>query len=93
MHRFQAALRIGTKDYSVKLTVKEFEDGKLRVDNHLLNSIATGWKRKCPLVTPTARGFPWLAGPQRAFLNSCYVPFLKMPRPARGSSFCRSGAD
>lgn len=70
MHRFQAALRIGTKDYSVKLTVKEFEDGKLRVDNHLLNSIATGWKRKCPLVTPTARGFPWLAGPQRALCPS-----------------------
>lgn len=35
---------------------------------------ASGWssphvperaQKKCPLVTPTARGFPWLAGPQR----------------------------
>lgn len=29
MHRFQAALRIGEKDYSVKMTVKEFKDGTL----------------------------------------------------------------
>ncbi|MDY0258636.1 MAG: hypothetical protein RBR41_03090 [Desulfovibrio sp.] len=29
LHRFQAALRIGEKDYSVKLTVKEFKDGTL----------------------------------------------------------------
>lgn len=32
MHRFQAALRIEGKDYSVKLTVKEFKDGTLHVD-------------------------------------------------------------
>ena len=29
MHRFQAALRIGEKAYSVKMTVKEFKDGTL----------------------------------------------------------------
>lgn len=33
MHRFQGALRIGNKDYSVKLTVKEFKDGTLRLDD------------------------------------------------------------
>lgn len=32
MHRFQAALRIGGKDYSVKLTVKEYKDGSLELD-------------------------------------------------------------
>ena len=32
MHRFQAALRIGEKDYSVKLTVKEYKDGSLELD-------------------------------------------------------------
>lgn len=32
MHRFQAALRIGGKDYSVKMTVKEFHNGDLALD-------------------------------------------------------------
>lgn len=32
MHRFQAALRLGEKDYSVKLTVKEYKDGSLELD-------------------------------------------------------------
>ncbi len=32
MHRFQGALRIGDKDYSVKLTVKEFKNGTLKID-------------------------------------------------------------
>ena len=32
MHRFQAALRIGGKDYSVKMTVKEYKDGFLEID-------------------------------------------------------------
>ena len=31
MHRFQAALQIGDTSYSVKLTVKEFEDGTLHI--------------------------------------------------------------
>lgn len=31
MHRFQAAVRVGAKDYSVKLTVKEFKDGTLHL--------------------------------------------------------------
>lgn len=38
MHRFQAALRIGETDYSVKLTVKEYHDGELTIDR------ATGLK-------------------------------------------------
>lgn len=33
MHRFQAALRIGEKDYSVKMTVKEYHDGALTIDS------------------------------------------------------------
>ena len=33
MHRFQAALRIGEKAYSVKLTVKEFKDGVLMISD------------------------------------------------------------
>ena len=33
MHRFQAALRIGEKAYSVKLAVKEFKDGVLMVSD------------------------------------------------------------
>ncbi len=32
MHRFQAALRVGIKDYSAKLTVKEYRDGELALD-------------------------------------------------------------
>lgn len=32
MHRFQAALRIGGKDYSVKMTVKEHKEGFLEID-------------------------------------------------------------
>ncbi len=32
MHRFQGALRIGNKDYSVKLTVKEYHNGMLEID-------------------------------------------------------------
>ena len=32
MHRLQAALRIGSKDYSVKITVKEYNDGELSID-------------------------------------------------------------
>ena len=68
MHRFQGALRISGKDYSVKLTVKEFKNGILEID--IENPIKLYHHRIEKELSPFTGTADFQVSPQSPFGNS-----------------------